>query len=72
VQAPEVGVPLFEYECRKCRNQFEALVIGTRKPACPRCKSEDLEKRASAFGLAGVGGGSSARRSGGCAPSGGG
>jgi putative FmdB family regulatory protein len=63
-------VPLFEYECRKCGHQFEALVVGSRKPACPKCKSEDLDKRASAFGLAGVGGWSASRSS--CGPSGGG
>lgn len=64
-------MPLFEYECRKCGHQFEALVIGSRTPACPKCKSLELEKKPSAFGMAGGGlGGWS--RSGGCAPSGGG
>ena len=65
-------MPLFEYECRKCGHQFEALVIGSRKPACPKCKSEELEKKPSSFGLGGGGFGSWGRSSGGCAPSGGG
>ncbi len=65
-------MPLFEYECRKCHHQFEALVIGSRTPACPRCESQDLEKRVSPVGLAGVGGWSSNRPSGGCRPKGGG
>lgn len=56
-------MPLFEYECRKCGHQFEALVIGTKKPVCPKCKSEELEKRVSALGFAGVGGSSSGRSS---------
>jgi putative FmdB family regulatory protein len=56
-------MPLFEYECRKCGHQFEALVIGTKKPACPKCKSEELEKRVSALGFAGAGGWSSGRSS---------
>ncbi|MBP1636596.1 MAG: uncharacterized protein H6Q10_3170 [Acidobacteria bacterium] len=63
-------MPLFEYECRKCGHQFEALVVGTRKPACPRCKSEDLEKKASAFGVGGAGAWSSSRAS--CGTGGGG
>lgn len=64
-------MPLFEYECRECGHRFEALVIGARKPACPRCKSENLEKRASTFGVTGVGSGA-VPRTGGCGSSGGG
>jgi len=48
-------MPLFEYRCKSCGQRFEALVIGNRKPACPRCDSEDLEKQASTFGLGGPG-----------------
>ena len=65
-------MPLFEYECRKCGHQFEALVVGSRKPVCPKCKSEDLEKRVSAFGLAGAGAGAWSSGSGGCGTGGGG
>ena len=66
-------MPLFEYECRKCGQQFEALVIGSRTPACPKCKSQDLEKRVSALGFAGSGGaGAVGRYSGGCGTGGGG
>ncbi len=66
-------MPLFEYQCRKCGHQFEALVIGARKAACPKCQSEDLEKRVSPIGFAGVGGLSSGRPSGGgCRSTGGG
>ena len=48
-------MPLFEYRCKSCGQRFEALVIGSRKPACPRCDSEDLEKQASTFGFGGPG-----------------
>jgi len=66
-------VPLFEYQCRKCGHEFEALVIGTRTPVCPKCKSEELEKRVSSLGFAGVGAGSfGGRSSGGCGTAGGG
>lgn len=65
-------MPLFEYECRKCGHLFEALVVGSRTPACPKCKSQDLEKRVSPLGFAGVGAWSGGRSSSGCGPSGGG
>jgi len=63
-------MPLYEYECKKCGYEFEALVIGTRLPACPKCKSEELQKRVSSPGFAGVGAGSG--RSSGCGSTGGG
>jgi putative FmdB family regulatory protein len=65
-------MPLFEYTCRKCGHQFETLVIGSRTPTCPKCQSQDLEKRVSPVGFAGVGGASSSRPSGGCRSTGGG
>jgi putative FmdB family regulatory protein len=65
-------VPLYEYDCRKCGHRFEALIIGMRKPACPKCQSDDLEKRVSSVGLAGVGAWSAGRSSGGCGPTPGG
>lgn len=65
-------MPLFEYDCRKCGHQFEALIVGMRKPACPKCKSDDLEKRVSPVGFAGAGAWSAGRSSGGCGTTGGG
>ncbi len=65
-------MPLFEYECRKCGHQFEALVVGTRTPTCPKCKSEDLEKKVSAFGVAGAGAVAWSSGSSGCGTGGGG
>ena len=38
-------MPLYDYECRACQHRFEALVRTTDPPpACPTCKSQDLEK----------------------------
>ena len=37
-------MPIFEYTCRSCGNEFEKLVRGTQVPSCPKCQSEDLEK----------------------------
>ncbi|HEX6976006.1 MAG TPA: zinc ribbon domain-containing protein [Vicinamibacterales bacterium] len=43
-------MPLFEFTCSGCGHQFETLVMGSRKPACPKCQSEELQKRFSTFG----------------------
>ena len=40
-------MPIFEYTCRGCANEFEALVRGTTTPTCPKCGSEDLERKLS-------------------------
>jgi len=40
-------MPIYEYACRGCGNEFELLVRGEMIPACPECESEDLERRIS-------------------------
>ena len=44
-------MPIYEYKCRGCGNQFELLVLPNRQvtPACPQCKSEDLEQLVTGF-----------------------
>jgi len=37
-------MPIYEYDCRSCGHHFEALVRGSAKPKCKKCKSEDLER----------------------------
>ena len=38
-------MPIYEYECRGCHQQFEFLVLPTTPPpACPACKGTDLDK----------------------------
>lgn len=38
-------MPIFEYACKSCGKEFEALVRpNTDAPACPACKSTELEK----------------------------
>lgn len=44
-------MPLFEYACKKCGHQFETLVMGSAKPACPECNSARLEKMLSTFAV---------------------
>ena len=38
-------MPIFEYECRHCGQQFEFLVrTGGADPSCPKCQSTELER----------------------------
>ena len=38
-------MPIFEYACKKCAKEFEALVLPTTgAPKCPACESTELEK----------------------------
>jgi putative FmdB family regulatory protein len=57
-------MPLFEYTCRGCGHRFETLVMGSRKPACPKCSSSELEKLYSTFGARSTGSGIAASASG--------
>lgn len=47
-------MPLYEYECRECGKRFEAFVTGSRRPVCPSCHGENLEKLLSVFGVGGA------------------
>jgi putative FmdB family regulatory protein len=40
-------MPIYEYNCSACDSQFELLVRGSEKPACPECGSKKLEKQLS-------------------------
>ena len=44
-------MPIFEYVCRACQHGFEMLVLHNTTPACPSCKSEELEKQTSGFAV---------------------
>jgi putative FmdB family regulatory protein len=37
-------MPIYEYKCKGCGNQFEALVRKADVPECPSCKSTDLDR----------------------------
>lgn len=38
-------MPIYEYVCQSCGNQFERLVLGgDPAPTCPSCRSEQLER----------------------------
>jgi len=48
-------MPIYEFLCKKCRKQFEALVsIGREKDiSCKNCGNGNLEKLVSSFGIGG-------------------
>jgi putative FmdB family regulatory protein len=37
-------MPIYEYRCHTCDNEFELLIRGASTPACPACESQDLER----------------------------
>jgi putative FmdB family regulatory protein len=44
-------MPLFDFHCRTCGHDFEALVRPQHVPACPKCQGQDLEKQLSSFAV---------------------
>ena len=38
-------IPIYEYTCQDCGNDFELLVRGSDTPACPGCESTALERQ---------------------------
>jgi len=48
-------MPLFDFSCRACGREFEALVRAGHPPRCPACASEDLEQKLSSFAVSSSG-----------------
>jgi putative FmdB family regulatory protein len=45
-------MPIYEYRCRQCSDEFELLVLKTSPaPACPSCASENIEQLLSGFAV---------------------
>jgi putative FmdB family regulatory protein len=44
-------MPIFDFHCRGCGHEFEALVRPAAAPACPSCGGGDLEKQISSFAV---------------------
>jgi putative FmdB family regulatory protein len=44
-------MPIYEYRCRGCNRQFEALVRPDTIVTCPSCESRDLELQISLFAV---------------------
>jgi putative FmdB family regulatory protein len=43
-------VPIYDFKCLDCGEQFEALVLKT-EPACPACQGQKLEQLISMFSV---------------------
>ena len=48
-------MPIYEYSCRGCGQQFELLVLASTVPACPQCEGRDLERVISMFAVSSEG-----------------
>lgn len=48
-------MPIYEYACRDCGREFEALVRSDTVPQCPQCGSQTLDKQLSVFATAAAG-----------------
>lgn len=48
-------MPIFEYVCKECEHEFEALVFGSDKAECPKCHSKKLAPQLSVFAVAAKG-----------------
>ena len=59
-------MPIFEYVCKECKHEFEALVFGKDKVECPKCRSKKLEPQLSMFAAVAKGASSSAPAAGAC------
>lgn len=59
-------MPIFEYICRDCNHEFEALVYGSQKADCPKCHSKKLAPQLSTFAVAAKGGSSFSPTMGAC------
>jgi putative FmdB family regulatory protein len=44
-------VPLYDFRCKACSHEFEALVRHNAAPECPACHARDLERLLSSFAV---------------------
>jgi len=51
-------MPIYEYECQDCHEEFEKLVFSSAKAddvECPKCHSRNVRRKISLFGSFGSG-----------------
>lgn len=44
-------MPIYDFQCKACGREFEALVRHQETPQCPGCQSRDLERLLSSFAV---------------------
>lgn len=47
-------MPIYEYKCSDCGEDFEKLVFGNPEIACPKCNSKTVKKKFSVFCASGT------------------
>ena len=38
-------MPIYEYKCSGCGEDFEKIVFGNQEVNCPKCKSKDIDEQ---------------------------
>ena len=56
----QFGVPIYDFRCRQCGSEFEAIARATETPVCRSCGNADVERLPSSFGVSIRSGGLSA------------
>lgn len=49
-------MPIYEYHCESCGEDFETIVFGSEQPDCISCNSNEVSKLMSACGFISKGG----------------
>jgi putative FmdB family regulatory protein len=44
-------MPIYEYTCENCGNDFELIVFRNDEPECPSCGAKNPKKKMSSFGF---------------------
>jgi len=55
-------MPIYEYCCEECHENFEKLVFGSESPDCPACNSKKVSRLMSACGFLSKGSGGETTR----------
>lgn len=67
-------MPIYEYTCRDCGNDFEKLVrspLSSDEVECPSCRSKETKKKLSTFASKSSGGSAGYTSAAACSPGGG-
>lgn len=41
-------MPIYEYKCTKCNEEFECIVLGEDTVTCPKCNTRKVKRKISA------------------------
>ena len=46
-------MPLYDFSCARCGEEFEELVSAGESPDCPKCSSSEIERKLPVFAIGG-------------------